>query len=325
MTPSMDFQQAARPAVSSPVTRAAASALLYVVFCTAYIFISGRFAANVSSDTEQLRTIETLKGTIFVVVTGLMFFALSLMRWRRIRRQEETIMQQEKSLLISERKAVATMFAASLSHDLNNLLMSLSMLTGELKDRERNDPEIAALRSHLDKGITSLAHISKRIVAASKLGGMETESEVDLTEMLQRLVALMSKHPDLQSCSIDLNGVFPVTIRANIALLEEAVINLLVNAGQATGANGRIAIRMRHDNGMVSLEIHDSGPGIPAGLAEEIFDPCFTTKPNGTGLGLLAVKAFSSSCGGSVVVDRSDLGGAMFALRIPESRATTRS
>ncbi len=65
------------------------------------------------------------------------------------------------------------------------------------------------------------------------------------------------------------------------------------------------------------LAVHDDGPGVPADQVDSIFDPCFTTKPDGTGIGLVAVRAFAASCGGAVSVGQSPLGGALFQIRIP--------
>ncbi len=76
-------------------------------------------------------------------------------------------------------------------------------------------------------------------------------------------------------------------------------------------------VRARDCGDTISLEVHDDGPGVPADQIDAIFDPCFTTKPDGTGVGLLAIKAFAVSCRGEVAVGCSDLGGAVFSIRIP--------
>lgn len=103
----------------------------------------------------------------------------------------------------------------------------------------------------------------------------------------------------------------------NRTLLEEAVLNLLINAAQAGGPAGQMEVRLITEPAVAMLEIHDSGPGVPDDIAKDIFEPCFTTKPDGSGIGLLAVKAFAASCRADVSVGRSLLGGALFQLRIP--------
>lgn len=314
----LHFQNPVRPAVKSPTANAAVSAMLYMVLCSLYIIVSSRIAASASATTQQLAAIEITKGVAFVLITGLLFFAISLAGWKRIRKQEETIIIQGEGLLLGERKTVAAMCAATLAHDLNNLLMSLSGLVEGLKGREKGDKFLLTMREELEKGIDSLAHLAKRVASTARQALPETETVVDLHESLPRLAALVRKHPDLWTCAIDVTDIPLLALRLNGALFEDALLNLLVNAGQAAGAGGHIAVRLLDCGDAVSLEVHDDGPGVPTEYAKAIFDPCFTTKPEGTGVGLLAVKAFASSCGAEVVVDCSDLGGAVFAIRIPK-------
>jgi signal transduction histidine kinase len=130
-------------------------------------------------------------------------------------------------------------------------------------------------------------------------------------------VAIARKHPDTRFSRISIPEIPALSLVLNRVLLEEAILNLLINAAQATGPNGRIELRVRREADHVLLAVHDDGPGVPEDQIESIFDPCFTTKPNGSGIGLVAVKAFAASCGGSIAVSKSPLGGALFEIRIP--------
>jgi signal transduction histidine kinase len=304
----------------NPCWRAATSALLYMALCSVYIIVSGRFAVSSVTTMQELMAIEAVKGIAFVIITGILYFAISLARWNRIRKQEEMIFVQEKALLLAEKKAMAGMFAATIAHDLNNLLMSLSGLIQGLKTRGKGDSSLLKMSEGLEKGIASLAQLARRVAFTAKQGLPDIDAEVDIQETLQRLAPLIHKHPDLRTTSIDLPVIPKATLRLNSALLDGALLNLLINAGQATGPGGHIAVRLRDNDALLSLEVHDNGPGIPPDQVEAIFDPCYTTKPEGTGVGLLAVKAFAVSCNGEVIVDRSDMGGAVFAIHIPKIR-----
>ena len=107
------------------------------------------------------------------------------------------------------------------------------------------------------------------------------------------------------------------TLALNRTLFEGATLNLLINAAQAAGPTGQVEVRLTAEDNAALLAVADSGPGVPDDLVKDIFEPCFTTKPDGTGIGLLAVTAFAASCGADVSVGRSHLGGALFQLRIP--------
>ncbi len=317
------FDKVARPAVHHPGVKAAMFAGGYVVLCGAYIIISGYLASAQAATAEQLYHIEVAKGIVFVTVTGALFFFVSWAWLRRIRRQEQTMIAQERSLLIGEQKAVAAMCAGILAHDLNNLLLSLQGLVQGLKGREHDDDFLAAMRCGVEHSITSLSQLAKRFMVTAGHALPDAEDEVNIPATLARLVDVVRKHPGLASCVISLEAMPAVTLRLNPVLFEEAILNLLVNAGQAAGPRGRVVLRCRREDHTVSVEVHDNGPGVARELEEMIFTPCFTTKADGTGLGLLAVKTLATSCNGAVVVDRSELGGAVFALRMPDGQASS--
>jgi len=102
-----------------------------------------------------------------------------------------------------------------------------------------------------------------------------------------------------------------------------AVLNLANNALQAAGADARVDIRARADGMDAEISVTDNGPGVPVGHADRIFDPFYTSRPDGTGLGLAVVKSVAQSHGGGVVLIDDALDGATFVLRIPISIAST--
>jgi len=94
-------------------------------------------------------------------------------------------------------------------------------------------------------------------------------------------------------------------------------LNLILTAAVAAGEGGRVEVRLRREHGDAVLEVHDNGSGVPEESREKIFEPFYTTKPEGTGLGLLAARMGAEEHGGSIVVGDSDLGGAAFRVRLP--------
>lgn len=309
--------QITRSPITQPIRQAVGAALLYSLLCASYILLSGYLARHLSETPEQLYVIETFKGVTFVVLTGVLFFVISYLRVRKIRLQEESLIEQENALLRAEKKVAAAMFAATLAHDLNNLLMSLSGLIEGVKGREGGDPFLLAMREELDVGIDKLSRLATRLASTVSCAIPEKEVDVDMKATLHELVALVRKHPDSRFCCITTSGIAPLTLGLNRTLFEQAVLNLLVNAAQATGPKGQIEVHLTIEQDAALLAIHDNGPGVQDDLATEVFEPCFTTKPDGSGIGLLAVTAFAASCGADLSVGHSTLGGALFQLRIP--------
>ena len=85
---------------------------------------------------------------------------------------------------------------------------------------------------------------------------------------------------------------------ADAPMLHQSFLNLFINAMQAMPEGGEIGIRLNADGGSVIIEIEDDGRGIPADLLDKVWDPFFTTKDKGTGLGLGIVKNIIESHGG---------------------------
>lgn len=112
----------------------------------------------------------------------------------------------------------------------------------------------------------------------------------------------------------------PLTIDADADLIAQAIINLLRNAAEAASAHGddpQLALRFaRHPGGDVAISVSDNGPGVAPDLARDIFLPFFTTRAEGTGVGLNLVRQIVFAHGGTIEVHRSELGGARFEMVI---------
>jgi two-component system, NtrC family, sensor kinase len=97
----------------------------------------------------------------------------------------------------------------------------------------------------------------------------------------------------------------------------QLVINLVHNASQAVAANGRVRVTSRSQEGLAIVTVEDDGPGVPPHLRQEIFQAFYTSKENGTGLGLPIVSRIARNHGGDVRLDSSpDLGGARFTVEL---------
>jgi len=313
------FKNVARPVVRKPARTAALTALIYTILSGTYIVVSGKWAASLAGSPERLRIIETYKGVIFVVLSGFLVFGIIIILLRNIRRKESVIIDQEKHLLQAERKDVAMMFAASIAHDINNYIMSLYGLIDGIKEKAKNDEYLATMLESLEKGKTKISHLARHMTTSARRELLAKKDCVDLQDALPGMIALLRQHPSIRSVNISHEDIPKVSLNLNAFLFEEAVMNLLVNAGQAAGKGGKMLIRCQNEDDDVIIEVHDNGPGVDPKIAEDIFQPGFTTKQEGTGLGLLAVKAFLSSCNGEITIDRSALGGALFSIRIPQA------
>jgi two-component system C4-dicarboxylate transport sensor histidine kinase DctB len=98
----------------------------------------------------------------------------------------------------------------------------------------------------------------------------------------------------------------------------QILVNLFTNAVQAIGAKpGRLTVRASDGNGRIKIEVQDSGPGVPTEMSEKIFEPLFTTKARGIGLGLAVSRSLAIANLGSLSVVNHPDGGAVFILDLP--------
>lgn len=303
------------PTKRNPWLIAGGFAAGYLVVCEAYIWVSDEMARSLARSMEEMTQIAQIKGTFFVFVTALLIFAAIGWLLQRIARHEQAAYCQREAMLLSEQRAMAGVFAASIAHDMNNFLVILRGEVALLQGGVAPNPEAV---KHLDLAGQSLLALARRLMDLGR-NAVGTEMEtVDLSRECRELVGLARKHQRAGECMLETEVTPGLRLRVKSVLLRQALLNLLLNAADATGGTGRILMRAFPKDGAACIEVHDNGPGIPDGVREKLFTPFYTTKAQGSGLGLLSVKLCVEESGGTVTVETSSiLKGACFRLLLP--------
>jgi len=109
----------------------------------------------------------------------------------------------------------------------------------------------------------------------------------------------------------------PLILRCDHEQIRNLLLNLVMNAIQATPGGGQITISARTESGHVVISIEDHGRGIPPGLVDKIFEPFFTTRENGLGLGLAVARQIAAAHGGTSKLDRSSDKGTSVSVVLP--------
>jgi two-component system, NtrC family, sensor histidine kinase HydH len=148
-----------------------------------------------------------------------------------------------------------------------------------------------------------------------------TLAPVDLAGVVGSAAEDLSAEIEARGGTLDVRGEFG-TVDADEVLLRQAIVNLLRNAVEACGDGAvppRVEVDGRHDaaHGLVRVSINDNGPGVPPALRDRVFQPFFTTKSHGTGLGLALVQKIVVTLNGRVSIGVSPLGGASFQVVLP--------
>ena len=232
----------------------------------------------------------------------------------------------EKMWLQAERLAAMGKLAGEIAHEINNPLGGI-MLYGNLLKEDL--PAESPLLAHVDKIIKLATRC--RIIAKALLnfGRPEDglEEWVDLNRVLLDMFALIEDHRLFRGIEVswELEDGLPL-VQGNRSQLEQVVLNLIINAGEAMEGRGRLSLRTyTFRNELVVLEVEDTGPGIPKELQERIFEPFFTTKSGGkgTGLGLSICHGIVKRHGGSIEVESNPSKGTIFRVKLPRLHGDT--
>jgi signal transduction histidine kinase len=141
-------------------------------------------------------------------------------------------------------------------------------------------------------------------------------SPVDLVALAQEVATRFSASQSQGSVVQVTRETAALVVLGDAARLRQVLVNLLRNAREAS-PGGNVEIRLRREGGDAVLRVRDDGPGVPPEVGERLFEPFFSTKPGGTGLGLAVSRQIALRHGGSLSLVAAQGPGAVFELRIP--------
>lgn len=290
---------------------------IYAVFAILYIIFSSWLVSRITVDVEHARYLETVKGILFIIITSIFLFIFIRLQLRRVSRIHKNLEMQRRALVRSERRAIAGLFASSLAHDANNMIGAMKMIIGLLRMKSQLTDYQAKGVNDLESALMHLEQINRRLVGKRhEESDMETKRHSAITLVEDTLVfARMHEHLRFRHVVAKLDQDAPLDLDAG--LFQQALFNLLLNAAEATTQFGKIEIHVTRSDNIVNIEVHDDGPGISPESRHKVFQPFYTSKEKGNGLGMVAVKGFVEMSSGSIEIDDSPLGGACIRIILP--------
>ena len=228
----------------------------------------------------------------------------------------------EGELMRAQRLESLSLLAAGLSHDLRNILQPLLIVPELLKARTQ-DPQ--------------LLHMAQVIAECGRRGHEMAESMLSFVRGSPRPSERVPVHHLFEAVQLLLRGTLPsdvelqvetaggaLAVDGNYTELQQVLLNLALNALQAMPDGGRLTLRVDLDGLLdgrrwLVISVIDEGTGMDAPTLERLFSPFFTTKPDGTGLGLMSCKRIVESCGGRISVTSAPGCGTRFDLHLPVS------
>ena len=234
----------------------------------------------------------------------------------------------QKQIHMKENLAALGELSAGIAHEFKNALATISGYAQLIRSEAQPGTELHEHGEQILRQTRSLTHVVTEFLKFARPLDLANE-QVDLRPMIDRVVAEVSE--TVPGVPISIDGDFR-EVSGDDALLRQAILNLARNAAEAAGGNpagGRVIIRGELDtSGPLQgqrISISDNGPGIPPESLTKIFMPFYTTKANGTGLGLAVVQKIVVQHGGTIEARNHPVGGAEFIVWLPFVREAVRT
>ena len=232
------------------------------------------------------------------------------------------IEEREHKLIRSERLATVGRMAAHITHEIRNPLASLGLNVELLGDEVGPDnQEARKLVTSIGKEVDRLSDITETYLRFVRLPKPKLERE-DLGAIATSVLEFAGSELKLAGITwtIDIEPDLPEVV-ADESQLRQAFLNLVRNAKEAMPGGGSLRLEVgKAEDGHVRLALSDSGPGISPENLVNIFEPFFSTKAKGTGLGLALVQQIVGEHGGRIEVDCPSGGGTRFTILLPVAK-----
>ncbi len=283
-------------------------------------FLQGRALAQYEFDAAPNHRVQV--SLDFIQEKGTSIGALLTMR------DAESVRRIEDEIEISRRLSASGRRTKEVAHEVKNpmnaIVLHLQLLQNKLN---QSDPDT---RRHMDvigDEIHRLDRVVQTLVDFTRPRELH-EQEIDMRKILEDVSVLAA--PDAEQHGVRLVREFskePLMVRADSDLMKQAILNLVLNGVQAMSKGGALTLAAQREDETILTEVRDQGAGIPAELQEKVFELYFTTKKEGTGIGLAQTSQIVDWHYGSVDFESTVGVGTTFRLRLPavnQNRAAQR-
>lgn len=242
----------------------------------------------------------------------------------QLRDVTERVLMEERMRRMERYMGLGSL-AAGLHHEIRNPLAALSLhvqLLEEQLEEDRDSEDVQPMLAVIKSEMTRIGEVLERFREFASMDNLRLE-EVNLVKLIQRQVDLAI--PQANQQGIEVEFVLPESplpnLTADLVRLEQTLLNLFLNAMQAMPHGGKLSVTVTESSDVVRVDISDTGSGIPENLRDQVFDAYFTTKSEGTGLGLALCDKIVRQHNGSLdFVSSKD--GTIFVMTLPIRQVT---
>ncbi len=251
---------------------------------------------------RDLIVLISLGNASVVILLGFLFYR----RTRSLERAREAMIETDNLATLGR-------MVATIAHEIRNPLSIIRASAQRVQRRHAIDDEaltyIVDEVDGLDRVLTGYLQFAKSQPAAFV--------PLEVGRILRRALLAVENQAKAGNIEVRVQDAGALTLHGDERRVRQAVLNVLLNALEVTPQGGRIGIDVGHDAGHVTISVSDSGPGIDPAILKDVTRPFFTTRVDGSGLGLSVVQSVMEEHGGSLRIERADSGGARIVLSFP--------
>lgn len=224
----------------------------------------------------------------------------------------ERMAESYKQMLRTEKLTALGRLSAGLAHEIRSPLTSIKVLFQTFRDNPALTKE--DMRVVLS-AVGQMDHLLKRFLKFAKSDEVSL-SDVDINSLIKQVISLARYQIKEQSINVNIELGKLSPVKADKALMQQALLNIVLNAIEAMPEGGSMTLSSNLDDDHLIVSVRDTGHGIPENIRCRIFDPFFTTKNDGTGLGLSIAHNIVSLHSGNIGLE-SDGQGTTFTIKLP--------
>lgn len=238
---------------------------------------------------------------------------------KRVREKTEALQAAQNEIVQSEKLAALGYLSAGMAHEIRNPLNSIALFI-QLMRQSTIDPEQLEYQGKILKEIDRVDSIIRKLLDASRRTRTITP-DVQINQVIDTALEVFAPQIETRKILVERRYLqIPSPIKADSAELEQIFTNLFLNALDVMNQGGRLVIELQQQDGRVIVRVGDNGSGIPDDILPNVFEPFFSTKVSGTGMGLPVAQRIAHIYEGSMVVESTSSEGTVFRLEFPVYR-----
>ena len=224
----------------------------------------------------------------------------------------------QEELLRAEKLAEIGQLAAGVAHEIRNPLAgirgAIEVLRENKIDSEVQRPIMTEILERVDRLNTAVQDLLEYAKPMSP-----HKTRLQLSDVLDSTLSTLLRDPRLQGVKIVKDYRQPVEVETDVSIVERVFINIVLNAAQAMNSAGTLQITLESSGAEAVVSFRDTGPGIESSVLSKIFAPFFTTRSEGSGLGLALCKKYVEVLGGKIEVTTQLGAGTTFVITLPKT------